>query len=64
MFEHFRLLQGKNALRMFRLGDTSDLARQKREPVPKPAFNPERLSNRMPRHIRNWSDVVFRLKRP
>ena len=64
MFEHFRLLQGKSALRMFRPADPSDLARQKHEPVPKPALNPERLSKRMTRHIRNWSDAVFRRKRP
>ncbi|MDB3922340.1 hypothetical protein OAO92_07200 [Paracoccaceae bacterium] len=64
MFEHFRLLQGKNALRMFRPADRSDLARQKHEPVPKPVLNPERLSKRITLHIRNWSDVVFRLKRP
>ena len=29
MFEHFRLLQVKNALRMLRPADPSDLARQK-----------------------------------
>ena len=64
MFEHFRLLQGKNALRMFRPADPSDLARQKREPVPKPSLNPEGLSKRMTRHIQNWSRAVFRRKRP
>ena len=42
MFEYFRQLQGKNALRMFRPVDPSDLARQKHEPVPKPALNPEK----------------------
>ena len=63
MFGHFPLLQGKNALRMFRPADPSDLARQKHEPVPKPSLNPERLSKRMTRHIQNWSDAVFRRKR-
>ena len=64
MFEHFRLLQGKNALRMLRPADPSDLARQKHEPVPKPSLNPERRSKRMTRHIQNWSRAVFRRKRP
>jgi hypothetical protein len=63
MFNHFRLLQGKNALRMFRPTDLSDLARQKHEPVPKPALNPELLSKRMTPHIRNWRRAVFRTKR-
>ena len=63
MFAHSRLLQGKNALRMFRPSDPSDLARQKHETVPKPSLNPERLSKRMTRHIQNWSDAVFRRKR-
>jgi len=63
MCEHFRLLQGKNVLRMFRLADPSDLARQKHGPVPKPSLNPERLSKRMTRHIQNWSDAVFRRQR-
>ena len=64
MFEHFRLLQGKNALRMFGPADPSDLARQKHEPVPKPSLNPERLSKCMTQHIQNWSRAVFRRKRP
>ncbi len=64
MFEHFRLLQGKNALRMFRPADPSDLARRKHEPVPKPSLNPKMLSKRMTRHIQNWSRAVFRRKRP